>query len=503
MPTAGLQETSAVVNMRVASLLGRSMIVRRITSVSLTLALVCATLALPGRSAEAGGRYADIVVDVNTGKVLHSTDPDGLRYPASLTKMMTLYLVFEALEKGRIRLNSPVPVSRHASSEPPSKLGLKPGQTFTVEQGIQALVTRSANDAATAFGEFLGGSEARFAQMMTAKARALGMSRTTYRNANGLPNPGQMTTARDQARLGMALRQHFPQYYAYFSTRSFTYGRQVIGNHNRLVGSVRGVDGIKTGFTNASGFNLVTSLQLEGRSMVGVVLGGVSGAARDNQMRKLMATYLPEASRRGGSSALIARQSSVPEPVAPVAREVATTPQLPSSGVPVPGGRYDNGGLEETAYAGSAPSDDAVQALANQAEPSPAGTLRLPAGRTLANEPAPMPHSRKSASRHPKPPANIDRTVTFSTPEPDAAASGWTVQIGVSADKDAAMDLLKNAKVKSGASLKGARPLAMAYGDGDSKVYRARFVGFKDQKTAVNACNGLKKAGVSCWAAMN
>ena len=500
----GIQETSAVVNMRVASLLGRSMIVRCITSASLTLALVCATLALPGRSAEAGGRYSDIVVDVNTGKVMHSTDPDGLRYPASLTKMMTLYLVFEALEKGRIRLNSPIPVSRHASSEPPSKLGLKPGESFTVEQGIQALVTRSANDAATAFGEFLGGSEARFAQMMTSKARALGMSRTTYRNANGLPNPGQMTTARDQARLGMALRQHFPQYYAYFSTRSFTYGRQVIGNHNRLVGSVRGVDGIKTGFTNASGFNLVTSLRVDGKSMVGVVLGGVSGAARDNQMRKLMATYLPEASSRGGSSALIARQSSVPEPVAPVAREAAAAPQLPRSGVPVPGGRYDNGGLEETAYAGGAPADDAVQALANQAEPaSPAGVLRPPSGRTLADEPAPMPHSRKSAARQPKPPANIDHTVTFSTPKEDAAPTGWTVQIGVSADHDAALALLKNAKVKSGASLKGARPLAMAYGEGDSKVYRARFVGFKDQKTAVNACNGLKKAGVSCWAAMN
>lgn len=486
-----------MVNMRVASLLGRNMIVRPVMRVSLTVALVCATLVAPASEAAAASRYADIVVDVNNGKVLRATDADSLRYPASLTKMMTLYLVFEALEKGRIRLNSSVPVSAHAASEPPSKLGLRPGGSFTVEQGIQALVTRSANDAATAFGEYLGGSEARFAQMMTSKARALGMSRTTYRNANGLPNSGQMTTARDQARLGMALRQHFPQYYAYFSTRSFTYGRQVIGNHNRLIGSVRGVDGIKTGFTNASGFNLVTSLQIDGKSVVGVVLGGASGAARDNQMRKLMATYLPEASRRGGASPLIARQSTVPEPMAPVARETAVAPQLPQSGVPVPGGRYDTGSLSETAYAGGGGANDAVAALAKQAEASQA----------LETEAAPMPQTRKSASRHskssgPKPPADVDHTVTFSTQAPAAAPSGWTVQIGVSGSQEAAMDLLKSARAKSGISLKGARPFAMAYGEGASQVYRARFVGFDDQKSAINACNRLKKAGVSCWAAM-
>ncbi len=257
-------------------------------------------------STAAAAQYAGIVVDAKTGKVLYSEDADSLRYPASLTKMMTLYLTFEALEAGKISTSTPVPFSKRASAEPPSKLGVRSGKSITVEQAILALVTRSANDAATALGELLGGSEDRFGRIMTNKARALGMTRTTYRNAHGLPNNAQMTTARDQARLGIALRQHFPQYYSYFSTRSFRFGKQTIGNHNRLLGNVRGVDGIKTGYTRAAGFNLVTSAQAEGRSIVGVVLGGKSGGARDAQMRALVAKYLPAASRRGGGDLIAA-----------------------------------------------------------------------------------------------------------------------------------------------------------------------------------------------------
>ena len=274
----------------------------------LTCLAVLSLAASPGR---AEPKYAGIVVDANTGKVLYGDDPDGLRYPASLTKMMTLYMTFEALESGRIRLDSKVPISANAAKEPPSKLGVRAGGSVTVDQAIKALVTRSANDIATALGEFVGGSESRFAQLMTNKARALGMTRTTYRNAHGLPNTAQMTTARDQARLGMALRQHFPQYYGYFSTRSFKFGKQTIGNHNRLLGSVDGVDGIKTGYIRAAGFNLVTSMQKDGRSIVGVVIGGRSGASRDAQMRKLVAEYFPKASR-GGKGALIAQAPSAP-----------------------------------------------------------------------------------------------------------------------------------------------------------------------------------------------
>lgn len=262
--------------------------------IALTLAAAFIT-ATSVQTAKADPKYAGIVIDAKTGKVLYGEDPDGLRYPASLTKMMTLYLTFEALNTGRISLDSKVPVSANAAKEPPSKLGVRAGGSITVEQAILALVTRSANDMATALGEYIGGSEDRFARMMTAKARALGMTRTTYRNANGLPNTAQMTTARDQARLGVALRQHFPQYYGYFSTRTFNFGKQVIGNHNRLVGTVKGVDGIKTGYTRAAGSNLATSAQIDGRSIVAVVLGGRSSAARDATMRKLVATYLPQA----------------------------------------------------------------------------------------------------------------------------------------------------------------------------------------------------------------
>ncbi len=274
--------------------------------------------------AQSAPRYAGIVVDAKTGKVLYSDDPDGLRYPASLTKMMTAYLTFEALESGRIKLDTLVPVSVHAASEPPTKLGVRPGGAVTVDQAIRAMVTRSANDMATALGELVGGSEDRFAQMMTGKARALGMTRTTYRNANGLPNTAQMTTARDQARLGIALRQHFPQYYGYFSIRSFTFGRQVIGNHNRLVGTIRGVDGIKTGYTRAAGSNLATSAQVDGRSIVAVILGGRTSAVRDSTMRRLVSEYLPQASQRG-NSALVAQ---APAPV------TAPTPSTPVRSMP-------------------------------------------------------------------------------------------------------------------------------------------------------------------------
>ena len=296
----------------------------------------------------AGPRGASIVVDARTGKILAAEDPDGLRYPASLTKMMTLYMVFEALESGRITLKTRVPVSANAAKEPPSKLGVRKGSTITVEQGILSLVTRSANDVSTAFAEFLGGTEARFGKMMTSKARQLGMTRTVYHNAHGLPDARQVTTARDQARLGIALREHYPQYYGYFSTRSFTYGKQVIGNHNRLLGSVKGVDGIKTGFTRAAGFNLVTSAKLDGRSIVAVVMGGKSGRSRDNKMRKLVAAYLPKASRKDRSNDFVAEKQpsvAVGNAYAAADREtdvsIATRMlELPDTG-PMPAVRYE------------------------------------------------------------------------------------------------------------------------------------------------------------------
>lgn len=233
-------------------------------------------------------RYADIVVDANTGDVLHSTNPDAQRHPASLTKIMTLYLLFEQLEAGKIRLDSKMEVSAHASVQSPTKLGLRPGQTLMVEDAIKALVTKSANDAAVVIAEALAGSEDQFAILMTRKARALRMTRTVYKNASGLPNSDQVTTARDQALLGLAIQDRFPRYYRYFATESFAYRGVRMANHNRLLGRVEGVTGIKTGYTNASGFNLVSAVQRGDRRLVAVVLGGASGRARDAKMRGLI-----------------------------------------------------------------------------------------------------------------------------------------------------------------------------------------------------------------------
>jgi D-alanyl-D-alanine carboxypeptidase len=436
------------------------------------------------QQASANPKYAGIVIDAKTGKVLYSDDPDGLRYPASLTKMMTLYLTFEALSAGRISLDSKVPVSANASKEPPSKLGVRAGGTVTVEQAIKALVTRSANDMATALGEFIGGSEDRFARMMTNKARALGMTRTTYRNAHGLPNTAQMTTARDQARLGIALRQHYPQYYHYFSTRSFQFGKQTIGNHNRLLGNVAGVDGIKTGYIRAAGFNLVTSVQIDGRSIVGVVIGGTSGASRDAQMRKLVATYLPKASR-GANSNLIANTPSADVGNTAVASasaaSAASRMDLPNAG-PLPQARYENEVASAFAPTSSRAAVQAMEAATRPQAPLPAPMV----------PPAAIAQSRQAAA------VDIDEVTTSSTRQ----ASGWVIQIGASPDKNSAMALLQNAQDKGGNVLNSATPFTVAFSKDGAQVYRARFGGFTDQNKAVNACNALKKKGISCWASL-
>jgi D-alanyl-D-alanine carboxypeptidase len=240
--------------------------------------------------------YADIVVDDKSGLVLHQVDADQPRHPASLTKIMTLYLLFERLDNGQLKLDTPLQVSTHAALAHPVKLGLKTSQTIAVEDAIKGLVTRSANDAAVVIAEAIGGSEDEFAKLMTLKARALGMTSTTYMNASGLPADEQITTAHDQALLGRAIQQRFPIYYRYFATPSFHYKGTDIRNHNNLLGAVRGVDGIKTGYTEASGYNLVSSVRRDERHIVAVVLGGTSGAARDARMRQLIEDNIAQAS---------------------------------------------------------------------------------------------------------------------------------------------------------------------------------------------------------------
>jgi D-alanyl-D-alanine carboxypeptidase len=285
--------------------------------------------------------FSSIVVDANSGKVLQEDSSDGLRHPASLTKVMTLYLLFEGLDEGRLKLDTPLKVSGHAAAQAPSKLGLEPGDTIQVEDAIRAIVTKSANDVAVVIAEALAGGEDEFARMMTSKAHALGMSRTEYRNASGLPDDDQVTTARDQALLGRAIQERFPRYYRYFSTPSFTFHGNSMRNHNHLLGSVEGVDGIKTGYTDASGFNLVTSLRRGNRHLVAVVLGGRSAGARDARMRDLLDQYLARASDRRtapmiAESAPQTDQHANPEAFTLATAELAAVAEAAARAEPIP-----------------------------------------------------------------------------------------------------------------------------------------------------------------------
>ena len=282
--------------------------------------------------------FASIIVDGNSGATLSSNNPDASRRPASLTKIMTLYMLFERLESGQMKLDTEMEVSEHASEQAPTKLGLRPGQTIKVEDAIKGLVTRSANDAAVVIAEAIAGDEDDFAKLMTRKARALGMTRTVYRNASGLPNDEQLTTARDQATLGRAIQDRFPRYYRYFATASFNYRGRAIRNHNRLLGNVEGVDGIKTGYTRASGFNLVTSMRRGNRHLVGVVLGGRSGGSRDAIMRNLLAENLEKGANRRTVAAISERGASEAnadmaeaEPAARPTQRVQDTVQVASA----------------------------------------------------------------------------------------------------------------------------------------------------------------------------
>jgi len=254
--------------------------------------------------------FSSIIVDGNSGATLSANNPDASRHPASLTKIMTLYLLFERLDAGKMKLDTEMDVSEHASEQAPTKLGLRPGQSIAVEDAIKGLVTRSANDAAVVIAEAIAGDEGDFAKLMTRKARALGMTKTVYRNASGLPDDEQVTTARDQATLGRAIQERFPRYYRYFSTTAFNYHGHSIRNHNKLLGNVEGVDGIKTGYTRASGFNLVTSMRRGNRHLVGVVLGGRSGGSRDTIMRGLLAENLEKAATKRTVTAITERNSS-------------------------------------------------------------------------------------------------------------------------------------------------------------------------------------------------
>lgn len=410
-------------------------------------------------SAEANPKYASFIIDANTGKVLYSRNADAPRYPASLTKMMTLYMLFDAMEQGKVTKNTRIPFSAHAASMQPTKLGVPAGKSISVETAIYALVTKSANDAAAAVGELLGGTESHFAEMMTAKARALGMSKTTFRNASGLPNSRQVTTARDMATLGIALQEHFPRQFKYFATPSFKYGRTTMRNHNRLLGRVAGVDGIKTGYTRASGFNLVTSVHKDGRSIVGVVMGGRTGSSRDAHMQELLAANVRKGSTRSRGM-LVARAGGTN-----FVLDETTVAEMDIDEIPLPG------------------------------KPLRARDIGAP----IAASMAPAPVTAYAAEPAPRPAEPLDTINTASTPQ----RSGWVIQIASLPTQNEAVDYLRTAQSRASSVLDGRDPFVEEFTKGDTLYHRARFSGFSSKSEAWAACNALKKYNYACLALDN
>lgn len=443
---------------------------RVFSAVILSIAFSATSLSV----ASANKKYAGIVVDAKNGKTLYSYKADSLRYPASLTKMMTLYMLFERMEQGKVSKRTRIRVSRHAASMQPSKLGIRAGGSLSAEQAIYALVTKSANDVAAAVGEHIGGTESKFAVLMTRKARSIGMSRTTFKNASGLPNSKQVTTARDMATLGIAMREHYPSYFRYFKTRSFKYGKRVYGNHNRLLGKVRGVDGIKTGYTRASGFNLVSSVYDRKRSIVGVVMGGKSGSSRNQQMTKLIGRYIGKATT--GRDRIVVAKGRPSNAFASVFKRPknAPTPQKRPTMV--------------TAYA----SAGSISGFGSNAD-----TIALPTSLI------PVPKVSPIAQRDPVVTASIQSRVatshkTYNSDKPlnaqaDKPASGWQIQIGAVPSKDAAINMLEGARKYSPRTLASVSNYTMSVDKNGTQLYRARFAGFSSKKSAWAACKNLKK----------
>ena len=447
-------------------------------------------------------KYAGFVIDANNGHVLYNDRGDEFRYPASLTKMMTLYLTFDALNRGKISLDDDMPVSSYAASRPPSKLGMRPGSTLKVEEAIGSLVTKSANDAAVVLAEYVGGSEDDFAKLMTAKAHQLGMSRTEFRNANGLPNPEQHTTARDMTTLGIALREHFPQYYHFFSIRSYSFRGRRLGNHDRVLFRYDGADGIKTGYINASGFNLVTSVKKDGKSVVAAVFGGRSGRSRDDHMIELLKRYMPDAST-SDTGPLVASLSSA-DLSSPLPKHGPVPDRRPMA--PVTPKQQEIESRIALAYG----SDTAASVAVRMPEPERRPLVGRAALAAALVEERPVPQFQMPAASRPVPPAPIpsapaiDTGVTGSVARTESRPSSpWVVQIAAAPDRKQALDLLAAAKAKVGGPLSETEPFTEAVTSGSQTLYRARFAGFSSKDQAWNACAALKRSSYSCYAVAN
>ena len=478
-------------------------------------------------AAPADPAFAAIVVDANAGRTLYAVNEEAPRHPASLTKVMTLYLLFEQLDKGAMTLQTEIPISEHAAAQEPSKLGLEPGDAISVDDAIKAIVTRSANDVAVAIAEAIGGDESHFAEMMTRKAHALGMSRTLYRNASGLPNDEQITTARDLTILARATEERFPRYFKYFSTHEFAYDGEIIGNHNHLLGRVDGVDGIKTGYTRASGFNLLTSVHRDGRSLVAAVLGGRTSAARDAFMEGLIRDHLAQASDHGHTAPMIAEAAAPPAPpvkLASLAVPAGAIPAPPARSVAAQIEEGDEDSAEETTPAPgvTAAKPVAAPAATNSAVVAPAAKPAAPLAAAATAQPAPnavaaaSPQAlgwvkgpdpvAKGPARDAAPAAaqtaqaKPATAIAAETAPASADRGGWIIQIGVSDDAAKANDLLSRARALNRGQLGQARPVTEKVAKGEDVFYRARFAGL-DSASAETACRSLKKSGFACFAA--
>ena len=500
--------------------------------------------------------YAAIVVDGNSGEVLHAASPDAPRHPASITKIMTLYLLFEQMEAGKLKLDTPMPVSAEAAAQAPTKLGVRPGQSITVEEAIGGLVTKSANDAAVVIAEAIGGDQETFAKMMTRKAHALGMNNTLYRNANGLPDDEQLTTARDQALLARAIQDRFPRYYRYFSTTSFNFRGRSMRNHNHLLGRVEGVDGIKTGYTRASGFNLVTSVRRGGRHLIAVVLGGASAGARDARMRSLIEQYIEDCSSQRTAARIAERPETVVASSAPVAappagaltraddmrpsadaettpdaapaprQTTAAPPATPPGHATVAAPRLGPGSTEPirpipvktlTVRPSAVQTATLAPVTANQAMAAH-GAIPRPAdgsAYTLSSGTAGVPPSGQIAV--PPPPgarpgvlgvlpgnrfASTEPVSSVTPSAPEVRRNGWIIQIGAFPGEDEAKGRLKSAQSLAKRMLGGAEAFTERVVKGEVTLYRARFAGL-DEGRAEAACKYLKRNKVACFTVKN
>ena len=439
-----------------------------------SLALLCFTLLFVA-TAQAKPEFSAITVDARTGSVLFSDNPDGLRYPASLTKMMTLYVLFQDLKAGRINRGTPLRVSARAASMAPSKLGLRPGTVITVDEAIKALVTKSANDAAATIAENLGGTEANFAARMTRVAHSIGMSRSSFNNASGLPNPDQFTTARDMATLGLRLMRDFPQYYPYFRITAFNFHGRIIRTHNRLVEHYAGTDGIKTGYIAAAGFNLVTSTKRGDKRLVGVVLGAKSSGSRGAYMMAMLENNFAHAQAGATVAAFAGSSKGVINPLASAMAQMLSKAEKDQLAAAVASASQDQSTDE-------APPD-----------PTATGSVTpevLEAALTPADEKqksiGDLPFAVKSVSAEPYTLAN-------------SLKQSWNIQIGAYPDKALAEAKLTAIKGKALASLEGKFAYTTAIQKNASVIYRARFAGF-DAATAKQACAKIITLGEKCLA---